>query len=202
MVSICSQSYLSSTITFHFTNYQKTGDFDYNNFSRSVALVYRFEPDNAKFSFYSGFRYYSEKTKTNCISFIRNSDLPISSYFLDNLNCEYKRYINIENLSLQLAGGYRILAQRNIKFSVFFENNSIIYESINEVYGSTPNSPNIIDSGPFIKYFESWLESYIIPTLSYSMGLFNTDLGLSYGVRDFNFDKTLLGLRISIGFKF
>ena len=199
ITGVFSQSYLSSSVSVYYSKYRSTNNFDYSNISKSLALTYLNDIENSKISFYTGLRYYREKTKTNCVSFSNELNLDFPSYFFDDVTCEYKRYSNIQNLSLQLAGGYRVLARNNFKFLVFIENNIIVYETSQNIYETTPNSPNVIDTRSFGDYFESWLEPYIIPTISFNSASLYTDLGLSYGVRDFNFDKTLLGLKISIG---
>lgn len=196
-----SQTYLSSSISAYSVNYKNTNDFNFNNISKSFALTYHIDLENTKISLYTGLRYYRETTNTNCVSFARGDDTAISSFFLDDLNCEYNHYRKFQNLGFQIAGGYKVLEHNSLTFSIFAENNFILYEKSQSVFNTTPNSPNTITRRPFGEHFKSWLEPYIIPTLSYVSGLFYTDLGLSYGARDFDFDKTLIGLRIRFGIK-
>jgi hypothetical protein len=198
-INAYAQSFLSSSASIYSVNYNNTKDFNYNNISKSLALAYQIDLENTKLSFYLGLRYYRETTNKNCVSFTKDGDRDIPSFFLDDINCEYNHFKRIQNLGFQMASGYKVFNYKSITFSIFAENNIILYERNQNVFDTTPNSPNTITRLPFGEYFKSWLEPYIFPTLSYVNGSLFANLGLSYGIQDLNFDKILFGLRMRFG---
>lgn len=197
--NLYSQSYVSGSTSIYIVKYEEPSDFDFDNISSSYTIAFRHNFTKKGIIAYSGLRYFNEKTNSNCVSFNKEKDIPISSYHVDDQNCEYNHFRKTKNLGLQLGLGYKTIRLNNFNLYLNLENNIILSERKQHVFETTEISPNVVDHPAYNKGLTSFMELYFGPLLNYTIEQFYLEIGYQYGMRDFKTDKILNRLKLSIG---
>jgi len=198
---IKAQAIFAGSSQLHYVNYKNTQNFQLNNLSNSFSLRIQKGFKNNRVVAYIGLGYYTELTGKTCISFEREQVFAVTTYKPDEVLCEYQNYNEIDNINAQIGIGYNFYERSGFHLGLFIQNNIIVHEWSENRFDVTDNSPTSLNTSTFGKSLPTFSELYIIPTASFIRGKLYTDVGISIGTREFDANRTLLGIKASIGIK-